>query len=170
MSLDITISTATFIVRAADVLGSIFSRPLKGEKIEVPALRDETRRVAVDGIFGNNVSIPRGPKVRLSPKRVSVREEEDATSDEMPSGGIGAWAPATNAHSKRTEQLAVSKHFKLVFLTVTSITLVCGIAYVVMAFSFKDFTQPQTSAFESVGFAWKVGVGAIFGLLGGKAT
>jgi hypothetical protein len=31
-------------------------------------------------------------------------------------------------------------------------------------------TPNQQSAFEAIGFAWKAGIGAIFGLLGGKVA
>jgi hypothetical protein len=60
--------------------------------------------------------------------------------------------------------------FKLIFLTVVGITLLAGVAEIVMAGFWTTPTPNQQSAFEAIGFAWKAGIGAIFGLLGGKVA
>jgi hypothetical protein len=69
---------------------------------------------------------------------------------------------------KNTRYVVVAPTFKLVFLTVTVVTVVCGAMEVVLATLWEHPTANQQSAFEAIGFAWKAGIGAIFGLLGGK--
>lgn len=64
--------------------------------------------------------------------------------------------------------VVVSPTFKLVFITVVVITVGCGMLEVVLAATWYTTTTNQQSVFEAVGFAWKAGIGAIFGLLGGK--
>jgi hypothetical protein len=58
--------------------------------------------------------------------------------------------------------------FKLVFSTVVGITILSGGAEIMMAAFWTNPTADQQSAFEAIGFAWKAGIGAIFGLLSGK--
>jgi len=62
----------------------------------------------------------------------------------------------------------------VVFLSVLSLTLLSGFAQIILAIEFPptpDHPNPNMqSVFEAVGFAWKAGVGAIFGLLGGKVS
>jgi hypothetical protein len=60
--------------------------------------------------------------------------------------------------------------FKLIFLTVVGITLLSGAAEIMLATLWVSPTADQQSAFEAVGFAWKAGIGAIFGLLGTRIT
>lgn len=59
--------------------------------------------------------------------------------------------------------------FKLIFLTVAAIMIGCGVAQVVLAQIWHAPTINQQSAFDAFGFAWKSGIGAIFGLWSGKA-
>jgi hypothetical protein len=58
----------------------------------------------------------------------------------------------------------------MVFWTVVVITVAAGIVHVILAGIWITPTPNQQSAFEAMGFAWKAGIGAIFGLLGGNAT
>lgn len=60
--------------------------------------------------------------------------------------------------------------FKMVLLIVTGLTLILLAIHVVIAFSYANPTKPQEGLVEAVGTCWKMGVGAIIGLLGGKAT
>jgi hypothetical protein len=86
-------------------------------------------------------------------------------------GGEEARAEKGGKASRPTPRtLAVSPTFKLVFLTVTAITVAAGMAHIALAFAWTAPTANQQSAFEALGFAWKAGIGAIFGLLGGKLT
>jgi hypothetical protein len=65
--------------------------------------------------------------------------------------------------------IVVSSHFKLVFLSILAITLLSGAVQTLLAFSWPDPTKAQQEVFEAMGFAWKLCLGAIVGLLGGKA-
>lgn len=81
-------------------------------------------------------------------------------------------APRPNAGSpqRRGIEVEVSSNFKLVFLTIVALTLICGITHVLLAAVWESPTPNQQSAFDAMGFAWKAGVGAILGLIGGKIT
>jgi hypothetical protein len=57
-----------------------------------------------------------------------------------------------------------------VFLSVLGITIAAGIVQIVLATVWTAPTPNQQTTFEAMGFAWKVGIGAIVGLLGGKVT
>jgi hypothetical protein len=58
--------------------------------------------------------------------------------------------------------------FKLVFTSVLAITICSGLAAVLIASLWIDPTHNQQAIFEAFDFAWKAGIGAIFGLLGGR--
>jgi hypothetical protein len=60
--------------------------------------------------------------------------------------------------------------FKLVFLSVLAITMYSGMADVLMASLWTEPTHNQQEIFDAFNFAWKAGIGAIFMLLGGRAT
>jgi hypothetical protein len=64
--------------------------------------------------------------------------------------------------------IVVPPIFKLVFVAVLAITALSGIAQIVMASLWEKPTNLQQEVFSAMGFAWKVGFGAIVGLLGGK--
>lgn len=59
--------------------------------------------------------------------------------------------------------------FRLVFSTVIGFTLLSGATSIWL--STKDnLTPQQTRVFETCNTTWNMGIGAIFGLLGSKAT
>jgi hypothetical protein len=64
----------------------------------------------------------------------------------------------------------ISPTFKMVFIAVLVVTISCGIAELVLASVWEKPTTNQQAAFEAMGFAWKAGLGAILGLLGGKVA
>jgi hypothetical protein len=64
----------------------------------------------------------------------------------------------------------VAPTFKLVFLSVLAITVVAGLLQIVLAAYWTTPTANQQASFEAMSFAWKTGLGAILGLLGGKVT
>jgi len=66
--------------------------------------------------------------------------------------------------------ITIQVTFKLVFLSVLFLTVVSGIAAIAMAFAGDVRQQNQQEVFESMNTAWKLGLGAIFGLLGGKTV
>lgn len=64
----------------------------------------------------------------------------------------------------------LSPAFKLVFLSVLLLTVLCGAAQLALASVWTVPSANQQDAFLAMGFAWKAGLGSIFGLLGGKVT
>lgn len=63
----------------------------------------------------------------------------------------------------------VNTRFKLVFFTAVFLTLLSGGASLKLA-SQSHLSSHQDRIFEHVTSNWQMGVGAIFGLMGGKAT
>jgi hypothetical protein len=59
--------------------------------------------------------------------------------------------------------------FKWVFVTVVSLTAISLIASFVLSFCASP-SQLQVSLFETCTTTWKMGFGAIVGLIGGKAS
>jgi hypothetical protein len=64
----------------------------------------------------------------------------------------------------------ISPTFKWVLITVLVITVGCGIGQFIAAGAWPTMTPNQQTAFDSITFGFKAGLGAIFGLLGGKIT
>lgn len=60
--------------------------------------------------------------------------------------------------------------FKWALIMVVGITVLSGILVIALAGIWPAPTPNQQSAFEAFGFAWKAGIGAIFGLVGGKVA
>lgn len=65
--------------------------------------------------------------------------------------------------------LKTNRTFKLVFSTTLIITVLSGGTSVWLA-SQKNLTEPQQRILENYIATWQTGCGAIFGLLGSKAT
>ncbi len=55
-----------------------------------------------------------------------------------------------------------------ILLIVLALTVLAGCAYIAMAALWETPSANQQSAFETMGTAWKMGFGALVGLLGGK--
>lgn len=103
-------------------------------------------------------------------------------------GGTAAWSPAPPPGAKprklrlkdvrdrlgtpgpKEKRVFVHPAFKMTFIAVLALTVVAGLAEVIMAAAWGTPTANQQTAFQAADFAWKAGVGAIFGLLGGKQT
>jgi hypothetical protein len=61
--------------------------------------------------------------------------------------------------------------FKLALIATVIITVLCGIAVVVMALMFPDQANTiQIKAFNTMSDVFSAGIGALLGLIGGKAT
>jgi hypothetical protein len=58
--------------------------------------------------------------------------------------------------------------FKPIFWSVFAITVGSGVVNILIAYLWTDPTHNQQAMFEAFDFAWKAGIGAIFGLLGGR--
>ncbi|MEL7037269.1 MAG: hypothetical protein AAFO04_16835 [Cyanobacteria bacterium J06592_8] len=63
----------------------------------------------------------------------------------------------------------ITSTFHYVFLTVVCFTLLSGGGSFWLA-SKDNLTSEQTRVFETCNTTWNMGIGAIFGLLGSKAT
>ncbi len=63
----------------------------------------------------------------------------------------------------------ITSTFKLVFGTVVGFTLVSGITAVGVA-SQPQLTPQQERVFETCQTTWQTGIGAVVGLMGGKAA
>ncbi|EKU96565.1 hypothetical protein Lepto7375DRAFT_0029 [Leptolyngbya sp. PCC 7375] len=64
---------------------------------------------------------------------------------------------------------SISNEFQQVFFTVVILTLTSGATLIFFAQE-KDPSPYQNRVFETCAATWQMGVGAIFGLLGGKAA
>ena len=89
-------------------------------------------------------------------------EEEKVISDEMKIVLDALSATPVNV---------VSQGYKLVFFAALALTTLSGLGVILIAF-FSDevLTNNQQETFDTLNSAWKMGFGAIIGLVGGKAT
>ena len=71
---------------------------------------------------------------------------------------------------RRPRKVSVGVRFSLVFCGVLLITILSGIGNVVMASAWTEPTALQSSAFDNLATAWKMGTGALIGLLSGKTV
>ncbi|HXZ00753.1 MAG TPA: hypothetical protein VEI03_12180 [Stellaceae bacterium] len=69
---------------------------------------------------------------------------------------------------KRRAPISLPPAYKFTVIIVTLVTIGAGIAAAVMAEFWEHPTAMQNSIFDAMGTAWKMGFGAIVGLLGGK--
>jgi len=104
-----------------------------------------------------------------APKNRDVFWEQQPAADRPPPGPK---PPSGRTKSKRDRaRIAVlSPTFKLVFLSVLALTIMSGAATVFFAWVWEEPTRNQQATFDAVSFTWKLGMGAILGLLGGKVT
>ncbi len=61
------------------------------------------------------------------------------------------------------------KHFKLIFLVVLTLTIISLIIAVILALNEIESPRVQ-SLFETCSTCWKMGFGALIGLVGGHST
>ncbi len=72
--------------------------------------------------------------------------------------------------------MEIASHFKLIFLTVVALTVLSLIGIGALAMFGSEATDSanisimQKNFSVACSFGWQSGIGAIFGLLGGKAT
>ncbi|GCL47876.1 hypothetical protein [Microcystis aeruginosa] len=67
------------------------------------------------------------------------------------------------------KSVTVTPAFQQVFFTVVCFTFLSGTASIWLS-SKADLSPQQTRVFETCTTTWNMGIGAIFGLLGSKAT
>ena|SRR5260370_849729 len=111
-------------------------------------------------------SIIRSPTSGISP-RGDIKESEVVVKGEP----LRTFLRTRQQTLEEMESTFVlSPRFKLIFLTVLGITVVAGVAQIVLAAVWQTPSPNEQSTFEAFGFAWKLGLGAIVGLLGGKVS
>lgn len=94
------------------------------------------------------------------------RTEFDLQNYQRGASEAGPVPPTPNV----SDSIVLRPPFKLVFLGVLGITVLSVLLQIALAFVWSQPTPSQQATFESLGFGWKAGLGAIFGLLGGKIT
>jgi hypothetical protein len=83
---------------------------------------------------------------------------------QVPTGGNSTLALTTVV-----TMIKITSTFKLVFGTVVGFTLISGITAVGIA-SQPQLTPQQDRVFETCQTTWQTGIGAVVGLMGGKAA
>jgi hypothetical protein len=146
------------VANTAIVISEIFRSPRCDSAIIVSDTNQTSPRMTAQsaGSYVDENAVPGRDSMRTDGP--VVRGSKPAVSENSAGPGI----------SNDTKVLSVPATFKMVFITVTAITLIAGTIELVLASIWPNPTANQQSAFEAIGFAWKAGVGAIFGLLGGK--
>jgi hypothetical protein len=83
-------------------------------------------------------------------------------------GPPGSAGPPGSRAPPPPKTVTLNPVFKLIFLTVFIITLLAGLAEIIMAIEWEPMTNHQQTVFDAMDSTWKAGVGVIFGLIGGK--
>jgi hypothetical protein len=95
--------------------------------------------------------------------------EDNGLAPETANTTTRAGRPSRAKASTAQSQVVISAHFKMIWITITSLTLLLLFADIAMSLLVK---HPTNSAQQAIGmcdtFA-KVGFGVIFGMLGTKA-
>ena len=65
---------------------------------------------------------------------------------------------------------SITPLFKLVFLSVLGLSILCLVANVVLAVQIERPSAQVRDVLSTLSTAWKTGFGAIVGLIGGKAV
>lgn len=88
------------------------------------------------------------------------------TTADPPQGGGAAATPETPPLATVT---TVSPLFKLVFLSVTALTVLLLLLHVALAVGLESPSTTQQELIDTVQTAWQVGFSGMLGLIGGKA-
>lgn len=104
-----------------------------------------------------------------SPGKTSViRPKEEATRTPRDSAGTTGGTPTGPRAS--APAIVVSPIYKMAFLVVVAIVFMSAIGLYLMAGYWLTPSPNQQTVFNAAEFAFKAGIGAILGLLGGKVT
>ncbi len=77
--------------------------------------------------------------------------------------------PVKNYKTHHKPGVDLRREFHEVFFTTVSLTLLSGVTSLWLSFQ-APLSPQQTRVFESCSATWQMGIGAVFGLLGSKAT
>ena len=136
-----------FAANTAAIVGQAFSNPFVTTIIE-PAETDEEQRPQEDAILPES-------ELKEAPPRKSPQPNNEVADRAKP------------ARTRKPPNV-VTPAFYLTFLTVTLITIVAFGLDLYYAGQWPTPTPRQIETLNNIGFAWKMGFGAIVGLLGGK--
>lgn len=182
MSVEPSILTAAASVVISSILHPLETtllnkkRSTKPERESVdgkrPALKDKNRSVE-EGRAEEAVK-----RAKIAPSRTPWEPTRHTTEGKNRSGVDAETVRGVEKDLRQDQEksvvenlIAVPPLFKLVFLSVLGITLLSGFGAGGIAFASDEaLTTNQQTVFEAANFVWKMGVGAIFGLLGGKIT
>jgi hypothetical protein len=82
----------------------------------------------------------------------------------------GTAAAATPSDSSSSIASELTPFFKLIFLTVFALTLLSLVVYVAVVIMVDNPNDQAKGLIDTCSTTWKMGFGAIVGLIGGKAT
>ncbi len=153
----------SFVANTAAIVASTFTSPLHVTKIVTTS--DKTERDNKIERRKQESQRTRGQQQQQQvqgdgePERIPQLAEADSSA--LTGSQVGPEGPAP---------IFVTPVFKLVFLSILAVTVLSGLVQLLIASEWANPNPNQQATFESFGFAWKAGLGAIFGLLGGKVT
>ena len=101
----------------------------------------------------------------MAQREVKQGNKENQNSEDEPS-------PSQNEIVKIRNSVTISPIFKLAFLSALALTVVSLLVVTTIAVFSSDgeLTEYQKQLFETCSTTWKMGFGAILGLIGGKAA
>lgn len=138
---------------------------LRAEPGNYRVIGGSTNPVANTAIIAIESLVSPGDKSVILPHKAP---EAEPTPKPDQTGKRHRTTDAAHDFSKDSGAIVLSPKFKWAFVAVLAITVLSGIAQIVMAALWEHPTGLQQEVFSAMGFAWKIGFGAIVGLLGGK--
>lgn len=138
-----------------------------GMKIDgLSSIAETGRSYTTQGVGGSKKASSSTPEAE-APAATRTARRPARTAAEGAGKGGGAAAQDVDATGKT---VIVSPTFKLIFLAVIGLTLFCGVAAIALAMLGDGAGANQQAVFNAMNSGWQLGLGAVFGLLGGKAT
>lgn len=139
--------------------------PLSGERLPCPKCGGTRRTFNVHVVEGLAATAVANTASIIAQSFSSPSETSIVTLLDRPRSSAET---SLEAAPKATKTVVLDPRFKLIFLSVLAITVACGAVEVILAATYRSPTPTQHDVLGSFDFAWKAGLGAIFGLLGGK--
>lgn len=96
-------------------------------------------------------------------------DQPSQPSTPNPPAGAAMFGSKSGQVASGAESVVITSHFKMIWLTVTSLTLSLAVADVMLAIIFKNPSGSEQQAMTMCDTFAGMGFGGIFGLLSGKA-